>query len=55
MVRLIIHFLFLCLAVGTADAVVRLAYTLAEGAQHAHQSRQLRHSKFNKALWNTSH
>jgi hypothetical protein len=51
MVRLIVQFLVLCLAVGAADALVNFSYRLATSAELAHEFDQLSYSKFTEALW----
>lgn len=51
MIRFISATIAFCLAVGAADALVRLTYQMATNAEHAHRFDQLSYSAFNKALW----
>ena len=50
MIRLIFWILSLCVAVGVADAFVRLTLDMAKSAVHAHQHDQLKYSDFTRAM-----
>lgn len=50
MIRFVFAILWLCLAIGIGDALVRMTLEMCRVAVHAHQHDQLSYSKFTRLL-----